>query len=341
MKIMSVQHLCSIILSSSVNVVENIIFTKSNEYKAFEIEKKNGRRIIHSINKDGELYKMQKLLVDNFFSQLPIPTPSKGFVKRSSYSNFLNEHIGQKNFIRVDIKDFFGNLSKELFEEIFTEHVVIIGAEESKECKKILWELCTLKNKVPQGAVTSPSFSNILFSRIDQRLLKYCQNLNIKYTRYADDLLFSSENFDFSVNSWFLKKVRYIIGDKGFSVNYSKLKVSNSGELGLNGFVISSNEIRLSRKRLAKLRGVMYQINDYLETNLSPSRDSLMNYLNTHQEIKNLILFDSFPYVLMFLKGYRAHLIDWLTDENSNNSKKIARTINQIENLLEKMIKLH
>ena len=153
-------------------------------------------------------------------------------------------------------------------------------------------------------------------------------------------MLFSSENFDFSVNNWFLKKVRYIIGDNGFSVNYSKLKVSNSGELNLNGFVISNNEIRLSRKRLAKLRGVGFQINKYFKSDLNPTRDSLVSYLKAHQQIEDLVSFESFPYVVMYFKGYRAHLIDWLTEEKSNNSRKIARTINQIESLLEKMNRL-
>lgn len=77
----------------------------------------------------------------------------------------------------------------------------------------------------------------------------------MKYTRYADDMLFSSETFDFN-KKWFVRKIKYILNSIELKLNYSKLKISND-EISLNGYVISKDGIRLSRSRLSDIRHIL------------------------------------------------------------------------------------
>lgn len=54
-----------------------------------------------------------------------------------------------------------------------------------------LYEIMTVEDKVVQGAVTSPTLSNLVFRELDIRIERYCQKIGVIYTRYADDMLFS------------------------------------------------------------------------------------------------------------------------------------------------------
>ncbi len=129
-------------------------------------------------------------------------------------------------------------------------------------------DVCLLDNKLPQGAITSPAISNISFVRTDQRILKYCQSFtsvyvsskkyteNIVYTRYADDLLFSSDILDFSKERFFLGMIRKILKESGFVTNEKKTHFGYR-EISLSGYVLSQN-IHLSRKKLYSINKVIH-----------------------------------------------------------------------------------
>ena len=93
--------------------------------------------------------------------------------------------------------------------------------------------ITTLNNHAIQGAITSPAISNIIFRSLDIRIEKYCEKIGVHYTRYADDMLFSSESS--YIHSYkFTNAIQAIISDKGFYLNRKKtLKCEN--EISLNG----------------------------------------------------------------------------------------------------------
>ena len=133
---------------------------------------------------------------------------------------------------------------KEKHYATFARFVRADNDTEKGQILRLIVDLVTLDGCLPQGAVTSPAVSNLVFARFDQRILKYCQALDIRYTRYADDLLFSQKQQGHNglpalSRPWFLKKMRYILRSSGFSLNDEKLRRSD-GELALNGFVIGS-----------------------------------------------------------------------------------------------------
>ena len=87
----------------------------------------------------------------------------------------------------------------------------------------MLARLCCLYGSLPQGAVTSPMLSNIVFRKCDIALAQLADRRQMVYTRYSDDLFFSGgEAVDVKV---FLKEAAEVLLRFGFKLNQEKTKV--------------------------------------------------------------------------------------------------------------------
>lgn len=327
---MTIETFCKAVWNLSYTNVQKGI--EKNDYCQFCIPKKNGTRTITYLPIEAPLYILQKNLKKFYLDQkFEFPTCSKGFLKKESYIAYLEPHISSNYFFRLDIKDFFHsvtstNLKNELGNWISAEN-------EKEEILDLIVDIVTYSEVLPQGTVTSPIMSNIFMIRVDQRILKYCQTLNIKYTRYADDMLFSSNSFNFKEKKWFLRKIKHILASKGLSVNYSKLKYQDK-EISLNGYVISSTGIRLSRERLSDIRCILaFSKANYLAAKNSP--ETFLHNVNAlslkHRDL-SIYPFDSIFQFVQYLCGYRAFLISFLRyDIDPIFSKRIQKIINNLE----------
>ena len=165
-------------------IKENI---NKEDYSSFVIPKKRGMRQIIALPKNSELRRMQKLLLDKFFANYSLPIPAKGFAKQESYKNYLMPHMGANYFLRIDISNFFNSIKFEHVEELLKDLFVFMDKDEKSKLIDLIWDIVSYNDSIPQGGVTSPIISNLIFRKLDQRILKYCQLFDIEYTRYADD----------------------------------------------------------------------------------------------------------------------------------------------------------
>lgn len=349
----------------------SLIVNKDSLYESFEIPKKNGMRKIHTLAKNsggGKLIQAQKNLYQNFLCKLPIATPAHGFVKGKNYQTFLEPHLGNTFFMRLDIENFFPSFSIDLMDTVLREHI------ENVEARDAVVQLCTLHDELPQGICTSPVLSNILFRRIDQRILKYCQTIEegrrrnndlgfapeekivVRYTRYADDMLFSSNCFNFGENLNFLRMVRRILKENGFRINQRKTVIGNE-RVVLNGYILD-DKLHLSRKKLQNIRRILYFFRDknteqyMIDKRLFPSPtapDKMIILQKTLHDLNDLnlqknsekIVFSSISDLIQYLCGYRSWLIAILQTGDGKDSvdKKIPRFISHIEMLLTELEK--
>ena len=171
--------------------------------------------------------------------------------------------------------------------------------------------------------------------RIDQRITKYCQVFDIRYSRYADDLLFSSAKFDFKNRRWFLKKIKYILSSQNLNLNYSKIKFGED-VLVLNGYTISDNGICLSRSRLSDIRHVVAfakKNHGLIETYGSEKFLLEANKLSLrHRDLSEYPFRTVFQFV-QYMCGYRAFLIS-LVDfdyEETPFQKQLQHLIRKLE----------
>ena len=338
MFIISREYLVDNVIKYDENDIIAVIINKLIYYHEIKVLKKRGIRTIYTLEKNTNFYGMQKNLQKNFLSKVLLPTCVKGFCNETSYCDFLNEHVNKRYYMRMDIKDFFDSITSVQVHDSLQDLV------KTEDAIDIIVKLCTYEGFLPQGAVTSPMLSNIVFRRIDQRILKYCQKFDITYTRYADDLLFSSNKIDFKSNKWFYKKIKYILQQNGFKSNYSKRHIEQD-KLCLGGFVVK-NEVTLSRKKLNNINKILYYFKDKSKKDRYVVDNKLVNE-KCIQHINSLKILDNrgrprlitgLPGLINYLCGYRSFLIEVINSNENINNKKIKNLQNKIKQI-EKVVK--
>jgi len=191
--------------------------TVTYKYKIFEIPKKNGgfRKIYSPVY---SLKTIQRWVLENILYKIKPSNNCFGYIKGMScpLTKNADKHKLNMFIMKLDLENFFSSLESKKVLWLFES----IGY--NKEASVILTNICTCDGHVPQGAVTSPCLSNLLCIKLDLRLQKYCSNRDIVYTRYADDMAFSSNNRDE------LKKIYHmvckILENEGFFINKNKIR---------------------------------------------------------------------------------------------------------------------
>lgn len=287
-------------------------------YNIVKIPKTKGHREIYCIDDSSELYILQKNILMNFLDDIPISENAFGFVKGRSYVDFLYTHVykNYKNiyYLKLDLKDFFSSIKSFHIERTLEKHVHTNSSKISNEIIDNIVKLTTIDNKLPQGAVTSPSLSNIVFRFTDIRIARYCEKFGIRYSRYADDMIFSSDRKVIHA-PFFIKTIKKILNESNFYVNNRKTKFS-IGSLNLNGFRIT-DKINLTRKKRAKLNTCLYICNN-------TKKKHVLTKLNLSG-----FNFSDFEDLANYLNGTRSFLI--MIARSSNNNKVINDLIKEIE----------
>lgn len=336
----TIESFCNLIWVTSYSKVLQKV--SKDDYKEFELPKKDGTRTINYLEKDSELWELQRRLLDNYLIKQDLPVCVKGFKKGESYKSFLSEHIGAEFFLRIDIASFFSSISDSCIKNELSNLLTCDSDDGKDKLLDLICDIVTLEDKLPQGACTSPTVSNLVMARIDQRITKYCQVFNIRYTRYADDLLFSSRIFNFAEKKWFIKKIKYILSSQNLKLNYSKIKFGQK-ELVLNGYVISDCEIRLSRNRLSDIRRIVKfsKENHHLIDQFGPEKFILeANKLPLKYRNLNVYPFGTVFQFVQYMCGYRAFLIS-MTNNNYTLTpfqKELQRLIRRIEAQITRLI---
>ena len=340
-KIESEKQFYDIIIKYDKDKLKLLLDNKENYYgNPIDVPKKNGYRQIYCINKRCDLYRIQKRMVDNFLKNIKVSDRTCGFVKGSSYYDFMEPHkdfYKRNQYLRLDLKNFFGSISKKMVTDCLLYYVdeKIVNRD---ELIKMIFEILTYNNILIQGAITSPIISNIVFRELDIRIQKYCRKYDIIYTRYADDLLFSGYN-SILLKKTFYKGIEKIVGSRGFQINY--LKTNRAKEyISLNGFVID-NDIRLSRKKLEEINRIIFFLNRKDE--LKKIKKGDVSGLNMHLRKETNINTDRFAgkyELLNYLNGYRAFIISAMKySEDENFLSKSKNKIEKLEDIVNKIAK--
>lgn len=317
--------------------VEVMLIIKDRYYGVpVEIKKKNGTRIIYLPNRLHGLYQIQNNLLRGFLNNIHVSPVAHGFVKKACYYDFLEPHVDfykQNYYLRLDIKDFFDSISTEMIKDAFGYYCNIEDETEKANALDAIAEILTYEDRVVQGTITAPAVSNIVFRRMDIRIERYCGKYNVRYTRYADDLLFSSES-DKLIKKNFIHGIAKILKSGGFAINYSKVIRSRS-YISLNGFVVS-DQVTLSRKKLSEINRVLFFLRN--KNNLKKVKNGELSELNQKIIDETSIGFQKFEnnYALInYLNGYRAFLVSMI---KKNKNDKMERIVNEIEKDIEYLL---
>lgn len=233
------------------------LYTLSNNieknYKKYEISKRNGgKRVIYDPN--YVLKKVQRNILNNVLSGFKVSKYAMAYVIGKSVKDNANMHVNKKVILKLDIKDFFNNISfMDIYNKVFLEEYF------PKQVRTILTYLCTYNEFLPQGAPTSSYISNLIMRDFDEKIGLFCESNDISYTRYSDDMTFSG-NFNVKM---VIFKVKDELKKMGMQLNYDKIHViHNNMSQQVTGITVNEKPQVLRVKR-RKIRQEVYYIKKY------------------------------------------------------------------------------
>lgn len=221
-------------------------------YVQKEIPKKDGTSRVLYVPRLA-LKVVQRWILKEILEKINVSSQTMAFVPKKNGLK-LNAEYHKKNIfiLEMDIKNFFGSIKEKQVFQLFCK----IGY--NTEVSAILANLCTYEEILPQGAVTSPYIANLVAYHLDARLNGLCSRKDIVYTRYADDLSFSSNNRT-KLNS-IEKFVGYIVKEEGFLINEKKTRyLSNDVKKTITGITINNEEMHVDRMFKKRIRAMIFR----------------------------------------------------------------------------------
>jgi len=114
------------------------------------------------------------------------------------------------------------------------------------------------RNVLPQGAPTSPVITNIVCQRLDYLLSAVARRFGLKYSRYADDITFSSMHNVYQQESAFLKELHRIISEQGFHIKESKTRIQKDGYRKEVTGILVNEKVNVQKRYIKQLRMWIY-----------------------------------------------------------------------------------
>ncbi|CAM3845387.1 MULTISPECIES: reverse transcriptase family protein [Pseudoalteromonas] len=283
----SLGHLCHF---SGVNYhyLRRVIKREIDCYDVYPIAKRSGGSRYISAPED-ELKDVQRWINRYVLSNVKPHWRCFSYHAEASIYNAAKEHCGSKWIIKLDIENFFDSVSEIAVYKLFRElgynpllsfELARVSTIEPLRINKKMaakWvnyntssdELPYSRRNVkyfgrlPQGAPTSPSISNLVFKGIDEEFQFFSEKNNLIYTRYADDICFSSHEKSFNRESA-QQVVSYcssVLRANGYATKKLKTKIIPPGvRKVVLGFNVDHDEPKLTKaykKRLeSHIRGV-------------------------------------------------------------------------------------
>lgn len=172
-------------LGVSDDELKKIWWYRHRMYTTFDIQSRKGKtRTINAPNR--RLKYLQRRIADLLVPIYRVRHPVHGFVIGKSVKSNASSHLGGKYLLNIDLKNFFPTITESRVRGVIQS----LGVDQ--RVSEIVARICCSGGSLPQGAPTSPIISNMICFRLDRELLAVAKAARCIYTRYADDLTFSS-----------------------------------------------------------------------------------------------------------------------------------------------------
>lgn len=219
----------------------------SEKYFEFSIPKKTGglREIVAPIDELKDLQKKLSNILQECLSEIEAKSsrksPSHGFKKERSIITNAKSHTRKRYVINIDLENFFHTFN---FGRVRGFFLTNKHFELNEEVSTSIAQIACYKRHLPQGAPSSPVITNLICNILDVRLSNLAKKNKCKYSRYADDITFSSrskviskelvrqENHKWSVSGKLKKEIKradFIVNDKKTRVQYKNSKQDVTG----------------------------------------------------------------------------------------------------------------
>lgn len=249
-----------------VDKKELLLFASSapHRYKKYYIQKRNGKgsRLIAQPSRQTKF--IQRIVVEELRKNIDIHPVAMAYEKGRSIKLNASMHLDSRYFLKMDFRDFFPSIFPFIFFENLKYSIGDICEEDRIFLENLLFWRPTRSSalQLSIGAPSSPFVSNLVMKKFDELVCGYSINRGIVYSRYADDLTFTTRKKEvlFQVPEF----VRDVLRDEylgAISINDEKTVFSSRAfNRHVTGLVLSNDgTISLGREKKRKISAMIHR----------------------------------------------------------------------------------
>jgi RNA-directed DNA polymerase len=205
----------------------------------------------------------QTYLLHNFFYKFKPSKHCVGFRRGMGVTEGAKRHFGNKCLLNLDLKDFFPSIHRQEVYQMIQRYNAVLRKKGFSPMTNFeigsLTKMVTLSSCLPQGAPTSPVIANLVSTSLDKELSQLSDKYGLVYTRYADDLSFSSPDKDFDMES-LIPAIILIVEAKGRILNNKKTRISRPHQrMEVTGVVIN-DRLTVPRYKWRNFRAKLHNL---------------------------------------------------------------------------------
>lgn len=243
------------------------VLPPAKKYKVFTISKKSGgtREISAPISPIKVIQRNLKQVLETIYK----PKPSThGFVTGRSIVSNARLHKKRRYVLNIDLENYFPTIHFGRVRGMFMKPPYNLNDEVST----ILAQICCHNKVLPQGAPTSPIISNMICARLDAKLQQLAKEHQCTYSRYADDITFSTSRSKFPSALAHLSELgqaeigdelSFVIKENGFQINPKKTRLqSKEQRQEVTGLTVNRYP-NVQRSYVKQVRGIIHAWRKY------------------------------------------------------------------------------
>lgn len=219
-------------------------------YKIYQIPKRNSNKLRTIAHPSKELKFIQRIIVSYLSDILPVHDNAYAYKKGSSIKENAEIHLSTKYLLKMDFSNFFPSITPRLFFSKLKQANINLNENDELILENFLF-LKSRRNsnlRLSIGAPSSPLISNFVMYFWDVEIQNICSNKGINYTRYADDLTFSTNNKNilfeipellqtilpkYSLGKLRINNDKTVFSSKGHNRHVTGITLSNDNKLSL------------------------------------------------------------------------------------------------------------
>jgi hypothetical protein len=251
------------------------IIPSENKYIEFTIPKKNGgeRRIKAPVDQLKKLQKRLAELLNKCFEETCVKSKHKrslshGFRKKHSIITNAIKHKNKRHVFNIDLQDFFPSINFGRVRGFFIKNTHF---KLDPKVATVIAQIACHDNELPQGSPCSPIISNLIGHLLDIRMANLAKKAKCTYSRYADDLSFSTNKKEFpekiaikkngNDKEWVsgkalkkeIEKVGFTINEKKTSLQYKSARQTATG-------LIVNEKVNIKREYYKQARSMCHAL---------------------------------------------------------------------------------
>ncbi|MDR3640412.1 MAG: reverse transcriptase domain-containing protein [Humidesulfovibrio sp.] len=298
----------------------------SGQYFEFTIKKRTGG--VREIATPNTVLKtIQKSLTEKLYEIYMVKKSVHGFVRERTILTNANVHSRKKYVFNIDLKDFFHSIHFGRIVGLLTARPYTID----RKIAILIAKIACYNDRLPQGAPCSPVISNMVCAYLDRQLCDLAKTTGCYYTRYADDITFSTNRFAFPNeiaikvgHAWGVGSVlEETVNRNGFAINGKKTSLRSRSDRQMVTGLIVNDYPNIQRKLLKQVRAMLH---DWKVHGLEDAQGNFLSYYslqNNRPRNGEALFFDKVVRgKIEYIRQIRSHRIDLLNETEKHEATK-------------------